>query len=99
MFSLFLKDAWTVLIYSVLLGAGLPVVYAVGVRALALGQTGEGVATDGVPARRSPLGVTLATICFAVVVLAVAVGLLFIIASGHGDKLSFEHGYPTFVPK
>ena len=39
-FSLFLQDIWKVLLYSLLLGAGLPVVYALGVRASALGAAG-----------------------------------------------------------
>ncbi len=99
MFSLFLQDAWKVLLYSLLLGAGLPVVYALGVRALAHGTvtTGDGVEVPG--ARRSPVGVAVATTCFVVVVVAIAVGLAYIVAAGHGEKLSFEHVYPTFVPK
>jgi hypothetical protein len=98
-FSLFLQDAWKVLLYSLVLGAGLPVVYALGVRALAMGEvtTADGAPVPG--SRRNPVGVALATICFVVAVAAVGVGLAYIVASGHGEQLSFEHVYPTFVPK
>ena len=29
----------------------------------------------------------------------IGVGLAYIVASGHGEQLSFQQGYPTFVPK
>jgi hypothetical protein len=101
MFSLFLQDAWKVLLYSLLLGAGLPIVYAVGVRSLGLafgGRTVEDGAGEGA-GERHPLGVALATICFAVVLAGVALGLLYIVAAGQGKMLSFGHVYPTMVPK
>jgi hypothetical protein len=97
MFSLFLQDAWKVLLYSLLLGAGLPVVYALGVRSLALVSGGS--STEGVRGGRHPLGLALATVCFAVVLAGVAVGLLYIVAAGQGKMLSFDHVYPTMVPK
>ena len=39
----------------------------------------------------------LAVLCFAVVVVAVALGITYIVASGFGKALSFEHVYPTIV--
>jgi hypothetical protein len=98
MFSLFLQDAWKVLLYSLVLGAGLPVVYALGVRSLAPAGAGPDGAT-GEGATRTPLGAALATVCFLVVVVGVAVGLTYIVAAGKGEQLSFSHVYPTFVPK
>lgn len=99
MFSLFLQDAWKVLLYSLVLGAGLPVVYALGVRSLALGSASSSGGTETESVGRSPVGVTLAAICFVIVVVGVAVGLAYIIAAGKGEQLSFIHVYPTFVPK
>lgn len=96
MFSLFLQDAWKVLLYSVILGAGLPIVYALGVRSLALGS--DGSQTEVSPGR-NPVGTVLAAICFLVVVAGVAVGLTYVIAAGKGEQLSFSHVYPTIVPK
>ena len=97
MFSLFLQDAWKVLLYSLLLGAGLPVVYALGVRSLGLASGSREV--EGGAGERHPLGVALATVCFVVVLAGVALGLLYIVAAGQGKMLSFEHVYPTMVPK
>ena len=103
MFSLFLQDIWKVLLYSLLLGAGLPVLYAVGVRASALGTVGadgsESAASTVAVRRRRVVGKTIAGLCFAVVLAGIGLGLAYIWASGHGEQLSFEHGFPTFVPK
>ncbi len=96
MFSLFLQDAWKVLLYSLLLGAGLPIVYAVGVRSLALVSPGS---SAGERVERRPFGAILAAMCFAVVLAGVALGLLYIVAAGQGKLLSFDHVYPTMVPK
>jgi hypothetical protein len=100
-FALFLQDIWKVLLYSLLLGAGLPVLYAVGVRASALGSTaadGSATTAAGVRRRRA-LGKTVAGLCFLVVLGGIALGLASIVAAGHGEQLSFQQGYPTFVPK
>jgi hypothetical protein len=98
-FSLFLHDAWKVLLYSLVLGAGLPVVYAVGVRALAIGGDGRSISSDtGLP-RHHPVGTVIATACFLVVLAGVAVGVTYVVASGQGKMLSFDHVYPTLVPK
>lgn len=100
MYSIFWHDAWKVLLYSVVLGAGLPVVYALGVRSLAIGTTAPTEAPEGTQTvGRHPLGVALATICMIVVAAGVAVGLAYIVAAGHGEQLSFSGGLPTFVPK
>jgi hypothetical protein len=46
-----------------------------------------------------PVLQAVGALCFAVVVLAVVVGLTLIIATGLGQTVSFEHVYPTFAPK
>jgi hypothetical protein len=84
-----LDGAWRVFLASIALGAGLPVLFALGIRSLASG----GEAPAGVPAR------SLAYLLFAVVVLGVLLGLTFIVATGFGKALSFEHIYPTIVAK
>jgi hypothetical protein len=100
MFSLFLQDAWKVLLYSLVLGAGLPIVYALGIRSLALAPGGSTSSEDdGLVASRSTAGRVLATICFVVVLAGIALGLLYVVAAGQGKVLSFGHVYPTIVPK
>jgi hypothetical protein len=84
-----LDGAWRVLAASLALGAGLPVVFALGIRSLASG----GEAPARVPARIT------AYLLFAVVVLGVLLGLTFIVATGFGKALSFEHIFPTIVAK
>jgi hypothetical protein len=101
MYHIFWQDVWKILLYSLLLGAGLPVVYALGVRSLALAGDGDGPGAAEVQANpaRNPLGTVLAAICFLVVIAGVVVGLTYVVAAGKGEQLSFSHVYPTIVPK
>jgi len=41
----------------------------------------------------------LSTVVFAVVVLVALLGVGFVVASGYGKALSFEHVYPTVVDR
>ena len=92
-----LDGAWRVLLAGLLLGAGLPAVFALGVRAMAYGQ--GGAAETDPAARPHPAGRALGTLCFALVLIAVALGITFIVATGFGKQLSFEHIYPTLTDK
>lgn len=99
--TLALGGAGKVLLYGLLLGAGLPALFAVGMRALSWGtghgeQGGTATATATAP---HPAGRVVAVLCFAVVVAVALTGVAFIIASGLGKTLSFEHVVPTFVDK
>ena len=91
-----LDGAGQVLLYGLLLGAGIPLVFALGIRSLAFGQGGEATTTHG---GVHPVGRLLAGLCFALVVVAVAIGITVIVASGFGKEVSFEHLYPTLVAK
>jgi hypothetical protein len=91
------EGAWKVLLAGLILGAGLPAVFAVGVRSLAWG-TG-GAAEVAVDARPHPLGRVLAVVCFLVVLAGIALGLTIIIAAGQGKIVSFDRVYPTIVDK
>jgi hypothetical protein len=65
-----------ILIFGLLVGAALPALFAVGVR---LGAEGAGVAEHGgVVAQKNPVLVALSWVIFALVLLAVIVGVLFI---------------------
>ena len=91
-----LDGAWQVLFYGLVLGAGIPLVFAFGIRALAYGAGGEATTTHG---DVHPVGKVLAGVCFALVVAAIALGITVIVASGFGKEVSFEHVFPTLVPK
>jgi hypothetical protein len=95
-----LDGAWKVLIAGLVLGAGLPALFAAGVRSMAYGQGGDAEVhgPGGGPAAH-PIGRIVAVLCFVIVVLAVALGIVYIVATGFGKALSFEHLYPTLVSK
>lgn len=94
--TLALDGAWKVLLTSLVLGAGLPVLFAAGVRSMALGAGGD-AEVDHAPAR--PVGRVLAALCFLVVLAGVALGITIVVASGFGKAVSFAHVYPTIVSK
>jgi hypothetical protein len=89
-----LEGGGKVLWVGLLLGAGLPVIFALGIRSLAMGTS-----TEGTDVRPRPIGAVLATLCFVLVLAGVAVGITVIVAAGFGKVVSFEHVYPTLVPK
>jgi succinate dehydrogenase/fumarate reductase cytochrome b subunit len=92
-----IEGAWKVLLAGLILGAGLPAVFAFGVRSLAWGTGGSAeVAVDAQP---HPVGRALAAVCFLVVLAGIALGLTIIIAAGQGKIVSFDHVYPTIVDK
>lgn len=94
--TLALDGAWMVLLISLLLGAGLPVVFAAGVRSMAFGAGGDAELDH---ARPHPIGRALAALCFLVVLAGVALGITIVVASGFGRAVSFAHVYPTIVSK
>ena len=94
--TLALEGAWKVLLVGLLLGAGLPAIFAAGVRSLAWGVGGDAEVSH---ARPNPLGRFVAALLFAIVAYAVISGILFVIASGQGKELDFSGFIPTFVEK
>jgi hypothetical protein len=95
-FGFALEGAWHVLLAGLILGAGLPAVFALGVKSLAYGTGGVAEVDGGAP---HPVGKLLAGICFGIVLLGVALGITIIVSSGFGKEVSFEHVYPTLVDK
>jgi hypothetical protein len=96
-----LEGAWKVLLAGVILGAGLPTLFALGIRSLAYGAGGDAeVHESGVTGPKAhPVGTVLGWALFAIVLLGVVLGITFIVASGFGKALSFEHIFPTIVDK
>lgn len=89
-----LEGAWHVLLAGLLLGAGLPAIFSLGIRALSYGAHQN--VDDHTP---HPFAKAVAFFAFAVVLLAIALGIGVIISHGMGYRLSFENIYPAFVPK
>ena len=74
-----LHAIWNILWVGVLLGAGLPALFAVGLLALDYDETDAAVASGTAAVTRNPARVAFAGLCFAVVVAAVAYGIYFIV--------------------
>lgn len=96
MFSLLATAAGKVLLVSLIVGAGLPALFALGVRSMAMGVGGDAELGTAQP---HPAGKILAFAIFGVVILAIGIGIAIVVASGLGMAVSFENIYPTFVPK
>jgi hypothetical protein len=93
-----LEAAWKVLLAGLIFGAGLPALFAVGIRSLAAASGGDAQAHGpGASPRPHPAGRLIACVCFTLVLAAVALGIAFIVATGLGKALSFEHVYPTLT--
>jgi hypothetical protein len=82
---------WKVALASLILGAGLPTLFAVSLRALAWGEGGDAEVDH---ARPHPIGRVLYGVLLLVILYAIVTGILFIIASGRGGQLRFVHGLP-----
>jgi hypothetical protein len=91
-----LDGAWKVLVAGLVLGAGLPALFALGIRSLAYGAGGDAEVHGS---RAHPAGTVLGWLLFAAVLAGVLLGITFIVASGLGKALSFAHVYPTIVDK
>jgi len=96
MLQLFGNAIGAVLVIGLVVGAGLPAVFALGIKAMAYGVGGDAGNTQ---AAGHPIGRVLGILCFAVVALVIAVGLAVIVSSGFGYRVEFEHIFPTFVKK
>jgi len=95
-----LDAAWKVLMVGLLLGAGLPALFALGVRSLAWGTGGEAeVHAEVVLPKPHPAGRAIAYLLFGIVLLAVALGIGYIVAHGFGMVITFNGIWPTFTPK
>jgi hypothetical protein len=99
--TLALQASWKVLAAGLILGAGLPVLFALGVRSRAWGAGGEAEVHDsGVTAPTPrPIGTVLGWVLFAIVLFGVFCGIFFIVVTGFGKGVSFEHVFPTIVDK
>jgi hypothetical protein len=100
MLELFTATAWKVVLAGLVLGAGLPAVFAFGIRfsAVGAGEVGGAGSTGATSAARSGYR-ALGALCFVVVGVAVALGITVVVASGFGKMVSFEHVYPVLVDK
>jgi hypothetical protein len=97
------ETIWKVALASLILGAGLPVLFATGIRSLAWGSGGpaEVSGASGEAARPHPIGKVLGTVIFLVVAYVVASGIVYVVATGKGGgyDITFKHLYPEIYQK
>ncbi len=97
--ELALQGGAKVLTAGLIFGAGLPILYALAVRSLAVGAN-ESVADDGtIRLQPTALGRALSSVFGLILVGAVILGITMIVASGMGKVVSFEHLLPVLVDK
>jgi hypothetical protein len=79
-----LHALWRIVLIGLICGAGLPALFAVGLRALSIGPPTNAAVADGgptpAPAAARPLGIGVAAVCFAVVLAAIGWGIYLIVA-------------------
>ena len=79
-----LTALWKIIGVGLLTGAGLPALFAIGLRALAAGNRGGTTGTEsGRIFGGNPAGIAAAAVCFAVVLAAVGWGIWEIYEAGH----------------
>ncbi len=95
-----LTGAFGVLVVGLVLGAGLPTLFAFGLRALAWGAGGDAM-IEGADAARPvhPVGRVIAYTMFSLVVLIVLLGVGYITAHGLGWTITFNGVVPVFTHK
>lgn len=75
-----LTALWQIVVFGLLVGAGLPAVFALGLRALSLGDRARATGESDEIVGGSPAGLVLGGLCFLVVLAGVAGGIYFIVA-------------------
>ena len=94
-FKVAAEAIWKVLVASVIIGGGLPVLFAGGIRALAWGAGGS--TETNVSARPNPLGKVVAVVIFAAVLYVIAAGIVYVIATGKGSN--YDISFANFIPE
>nr|WP_300142531.1 hypothetical protein [Propionicimonas sp.] len=95
-----LDGAWRVLLIGLVLGAGLPTIFAFGIRALAWGTGGDAeVHETDVVMKPHLTGRVVAYAMFTLVILSVLVGVGYILAHGMGWTITFNGLLPVVTPK
>jgi hypothetical protein len=80
-----LTAIWKIVVFGLVLGAGLPSLFAVGLVALSKGpkaQTADGAESDAIIGG-NPVGIVVAAICFLAVLAAIGWGIYEVYQIGH----------------
>jgi hypothetical protein len=77
------KAVAEIVVIGLLAGAGLPALFAIGMRALAWPGKGHVTVKENELVGRNPAGIAVAAGCFAIVLAAVGYGIYIIVVTGH----------------
>jgi hypothetical protein len=81
-----LQAIWEIIVVGLLAGAGLPAIFALGLRALARPGKGHVTVSDDELVGGSWAGIAIAVFCITVVLAAIGYAIYIIVLSGHGAK-------------
>jgi hypothetical protein len=81
-----LRAIWEIVVVGLLAGAGLPALFAIGLRALGTPGKGHVKVSDDELVGGNPAGIAIAALCLAIVLAAIGYGIYIIVISGHGAK-------------
>lgn len=81
-----LRAIWEIVVVGLLAGAGLPAIFALGLRALGRPGKGHVAVSDDELVGGSRAGIAIAAACIAIVLAAIGYGIYIIVLSGHGAK-------------
>ena len=79
-----LQALWKIVVFGLVLGAGLPSLFAVGLFSLSRGPRARAAGTDSdVLVGGNPLGIVLAAVCFLIILAAIGWGIYEVYQIGH----------------
>jgi hypothetical protein len=77
------KALWEIVVIGLLAGAGLPALFALGMRALAIPGKDHVRTSEDELVGGNPAGIAVAAFCFLIVLGAIGYGIYIIVISGH----------------
>jgi hypothetical protein len=75
-----LQALWQIVVFGLVAGAGLPAVFALGLRALTMGRNAGATPESEQIVGGNPVGMVLGGLCFLIVLAGIAGGIYFIVA-------------------
>jgi hypothetical protein len=81
-----LRAVAEIVVVGLLAGAGLPAIFAIGLRALGTPAKGHVSVSDDELVGGNPAGIAAAALCFVIVLAAIGYGIYIVVISGHGAK-------------
>ncbi|MBY8855550.1 hypothetical protein K7711_03595 [Nocardia sp. CA2R105] len=85
-----LRELWRVTLAALIFGAGLPAIFAVGIRFQSLARVGVTGTTDVAPLSRRRAAAAVAVLCYAVVLAVVIAGVLFVAKAFLASRLGIH---------